>query len=156
MGWPRFSLRTLLVGVTLFAVACATFLATPNYTLSRSVLALAMVVLLVGPIGIAYRKGENRAFWMGAATIGWGYLLATHSEVLGLRELMRDAIESVCRPMRPSLSDFNVWQLEPLGHAYTALLLAFAGGLLAHYFFQTNESPEKLTHGTREVNGTVR
>ena len=88
----------------------------PSGPFSDAVLTLAVVWLLATPIGIVFRKGERRAFWVGAATFGWGYLLVVHDRLMRV-----------------------VGTGEDLLHAYTALLLAIAGGTLARWYFWPTE-----------------
>ena len=61
--------------------------------------------------------GWRRAFWVGAAIFGWGYLLVVHDQLVGV-----------------------VGTGEDLLHAYTALLLSIAGGTLARYFCPTKKN----------------
>lgn len=74
MGAFRFSLAGLLGLVTFAAVNCAGL----RYSVelwAASVLLLIIAVLLVGMLGILYRRTERRAFWSGFTLFGSAYML---------------------------------------------------------------------------------
>jgi hypothetical protein len=71
----RFSLRTLLLAVALFALA---LVATMNASRPWAVAieALVYVLLSAAIVGALCTIGEQRAFWIGCAVFGWGLWLA--------------------------------------------------------------------------------
>jgi hypothetical protein len=73
MGFARFSLRGLLGAIGLLAVglACLMFASSPWADISVSITLGALTVAL---IGVAYRRGDRRAFWVGFAVCGWAYM----------------------------------------------------------------------------------
>lgn len=68
----RFSLVGLLTAVTFAAVACGA-LVNPNKWWTIGVTSAAVTLLAYAVLAAIYRQGARRAFWMGAAVIGWGY-----------------------------------------------------------------------------------
>jgi len=70
----RFSIRQLLLGTTLVAVACVALRsASPAWV--AALLGLMLLVLTAAvPLAI-FRQGAQRAFWFGFALFGWLYIL---------------------------------------------------------------------------------
>ena len=73
MNRLRFSLTRLLVSVSLLAVACAALL-TPSEFWAAVACGLAMLLLATATLAALVRQGPARAFWIGCAVFGWGYL----------------------------------------------------------------------------------
>jgi hypothetical protein len=73
----RFSLRQLLGLVTFVAIACGG-LVRPSPTSASAIFTLTLAVLLVAVLAAVGRKGSQRAFWIGFAIAGWGYLWLAH------------------------------------------------------------------------------
>jgi hypothetical protein len=73
MRFARFSIADLLFAVGLCAVsmACLVYASTPW---AAAVLSIALAALVLSLIGIIYRRGERRAFWVGFAICGWAYI----------------------------------------------------------------------------------
>src|SRR4029453_1881329 len=70
----RFSLRQLLIGIALIAVALlALRSASPVWVMV--LLSLTLLVLAASPLVALYRQGPQRAYWIGFATMGWFYML---------------------------------------------------------------------------------
>jgi hypothetical protein len=71
----RFSLRTLLLAVVLFALALvATMNASRPWAVALE--ALVYVLLSAAVVGALCTVGERRAFWIGCAVFGWALWLA--------------------------------------------------------------------------------
>jgi hypothetical protein len=68
----RFSLVGLLAAVTFAAVACGA-LVNPNEWWTIGVTSATVTLLAYAVLAALYRAGARRAFWVGAAVIGWGY-----------------------------------------------------------------------------------
>lgn len=72
MGAWRFSLIALLGAVTFAATACGA-LVNPNEWWAVGVMSASIVLLAFAVLAAIYGGGERRAFWGGAAIVGWGY-----------------------------------------------------------------------------------
>ena len=70
-GW-RFSLIALLAAVTLAAVACGA-LVNPNEWWTIGVMSATIALLAYALLAAIFSAGARRAFWSGAALVGWGY-----------------------------------------------------------------------------------
>lgn len=68
----RFSLVGLLAAVTFAAVACGA-LVNPNEWWTIGVTSATVALLAYAVLAALYNAGARRAFWGGAAVIGWGY-----------------------------------------------------------------------------------
>jgi hypothetical protein len=73
----RFTLRQLFGLVVYVAIACGGLLH-PSATVASAIFTLTLVVLLVAILAAVARRGPRRAFWIGLAIAGWGYLWAAH------------------------------------------------------------------------------
>jgi hypothetical protein len=72
---PRFSIAGLMVVVLVCAVGVAA-LRYASEAWAGAMFTLALGVLAAAGLGAVYRRGRKRAFWLGAAVFGWGYLAA--------------------------------------------------------------------------------
>jgi hypothetical protein len=70
----RFSLARLLAAIVLIAAALA-MLVSASSLWAHVCSALFVFVMLVAVLAIPYRRGAARAFWLGFAILGWGFLL---------------------------------------------------------------------------------
>lgn len=72
-GWFQFSIKGLLGMAVFVAIGCGALLRpSPWWTMF---LASATVLWLLGAIlAIVYGRGPSRAFWVGFAVFGWGYV----------------------------------------------------------------------------------
>jgi hypothetical protein len=83
LGPRRISISGLMFLVILVALAFAAF-RNPTELWAGSLFALTLGMLLLAPVGVAYRGGDKRLFWVGFAVFGYGYLaliLATRALV---------------------------------------------------------------------------
>jgi hypothetical protein len=69
----QFSLRALLGSAVFVAVACSTLLCASE-TIASVVFTVTAVVLLAAVVAAVFRRGASRAFCVGFAIFGWGYL----------------------------------------------------------------------------------
>jgi hypothetical protein len=69
----QFSIRSLLVGVTIAAVGLAALLNAGPWW-EAAVWGGTLFVLAIAILLIVYRRQEGRAFWLGFAVLGWLYL----------------------------------------------------------------------------------
>jgi hypothetical protein len=162
----RFSTRSMLVTV---AAACVvlTALALPTeitaWLASRSY----YLAILAAPLGIIFRRGTTRAFWIGFVLFAWGQV-ALEVTVLAARGGLFDApAESLSKvflgnpppqvpttPIVPSLStgapppipppatgpeEFQIrqWQFIQIGTSVVAMIVDLCGGVLAVYLCRT-------------------
>ncbi|MHC4178427.1 MAG: hypothetical protein ACYSWU_13020 [Planctomycetota bacterium] len=70
----QFSVFGLLVLVAFVSVACAALVYASLWWASICPTG-AVIAQLVAVLGVVYRRGSARAFWLGFAVLGWGYLL---------------------------------------------------------------------------------
>jgi hypothetical protein len=70
----RFSLTSLLGSVFVAAIGCAA-LARPTEAWATAVVSMSVGVLFVALVRLIYVERARRAFWVGFAICGWGYLL---------------------------------------------------------------------------------
>jgi len=73
MNRIRFTIASQLVVVLLVAVGFAALRETSDLW-DGGVFTLALAVLLVSILFAVHRTGSERAFWLGFALFGWGYL----------------------------------------------------------------------------------
>ncbi len=69
----QFSLRALLGSAVFVAVACPSLLYASE-TIASLVFTATAVLLLAAVVAALFRRGPARAFWVGFAIFGWGYL----------------------------------------------------------------------------------
>jgi hypothetical protein len=89
MTFARFSLAGLAGAVVICALwlACLMFASSPW---ASAVLSITLSALTLAPLGIIYRRGERRAYWLGFALCGWTYIAFTFGPgfVTNLRPLL--------------------------------------------------------------------
>jgi hypothetical protein len=73
----RFTLRQLMTFVAFVAVGCGGLLH-PSAWLASAIFTLTVIVLFVAVLAAVGRSGAARAFWIGFAIAGWGYLWVAH------------------------------------------------------------------------------
>jgi len=139
----RFSLRSLLGATTFVSIALASLLQPWRSWGSATVLTgLVLVLLLTIPAAI-YARGRVRAFYVGFATVGWGYFFLTYApwfEATVGHLLLADRIaESVCFAVTGSLGE-SLYFLS-VTHALSIFALAYLGGLTASRFYVKNTEP---------------
>ena len=71
---PRLSLRALMAFIVVLAVAIAALRSTSEYWVSTT-FSMTLFFLTTAVLGVAYRRGSRRAFWLGFALFGWVYWL---------------------------------------------------------------------------------
>jgi hypothetical protein len=76
MRFARFSLAGL-VWVVVFCALGLGCLMFASSSWASTVLSVALGALTLAPLGIIYRRGERRAFWLGFALCGWTYIAFT-------------------------------------------------------------------------------
>src|SRR5947209_4142181 len=72
MSRPRISLARLMALVVVFAVGVAA-LRDASETWAGIVLLATLGFLAASILGVVYRSGGRRAWWLGFALFGWGY-----------------------------------------------------------------------------------
>lgn len=73
-----FSIKGLLLAVTLTAFGL-TALLNASWVWTSVVVSVTLLVLLTALLAIPCRPSPRRAFWLGFAIFGWGYLLILHT-----------------------------------------------------------------------------
>ena len=76
MGRLRFSIAGMMVLVLAVSVGFAS-LRFPSEPLAGAVLLLTLGAFALAVLAAVYRRGERRAFWLGFALLGWGYMALT-------------------------------------------------------------------------------
>ena len=129
-GRWQFSLRTLLGAVAFIAVGC---LGLTNAIIGACVITATWIILLVSVAGSLVCRGYNQAFWIGFASLGWGYIVVRSVPISFKSVLIEtyalNAISNLVAPVKP-----HYWSV---GYLLWTLILAFLGGLLARYFYST-------------------
>jgi hypothetical protein len=70
---PRFTMRQMMALV--FAVCVViTSLIFPSGRVAGIVLLMTLLTLVVAALGVIYRRGNDRAWWLGLTLFGWGYM----------------------------------------------------------------------------------
>jgi len=107
----QFSLRSLLLATVLVALGCAALLNAWPWCASL-VLSATLAFLVLAILGSIYRTGSTRAFWLGMAIVGWGYLW-----------LARRPDDSFSDPRPRFQEEGPLVTSRLLCHAYTDVLL---------------------------------
>jgi hypothetical protein len=156
----RFSIANLLAAVAVIGVGLAALNA-PSSAIGGLLILATMGALLVAVLGIVYRQGESRAFWLGAAVFDGSYFVVTFTPlfpnaVLKLREpikVFRRTFWSTPLPQGVTTlpagkdsaydSSANAWLSWPAwdgGFGATAnclvnWLFALIGGIVGRWFY---------------------
>ena len=80
----QFSIAALL-GVMVPLAVGLTALSNPTIWWEGTVFVLTMALLLVSVIGICYRTGMGRAFWLGFCVFAWGIVLLSGDNIIVFR-----------------------------------------------------------------------
>ena len=75
MRRPKISLKTIFIIVTIAAVTFAE-IATYSTVLARVFVMCVSLFITSAPVGVYYRRGEERAFWLGVTISGTAYYFA--------------------------------------------------------------------------------
>ncbi len=70
----RFTLRQFLIGIAAIALACVALRSASTWWVS-AMLGLAFFAMTAALLLVAYRRDDQRAYWIGFAAFGWVYLL---------------------------------------------------------------------------------
>jgi hypothetical protein len=111
-------------------------------------------VLVLGVVGAACRRGAERAWWLGFALFGWGYLFLIFGGTYTSLHLPTTALLEMLRPSRapsaggpvggmgggtgfpfPPFSRFPFDAFSQVGQSLFALAFAVVGGLLGVFLF---------------------
>ncbi len=165
----RFSLMGLLVTVLFVAMVCGAVTVGSIYLIELVSVATA-VMLLATILGIIYRSGSARAFWIGFAVFGWGYYVLQLSpmQLLETEEFLRDAYPFFRRtaPLPPNAPE-PTWVRETAGeggrtvavvvgrwgffrvaNCVFTLIFALGGGWMARYFYATRGDTARCSDGS--------
>ncbi len=72
-------MMTLLLGLGLVLAS----LRFPSYAAAAAALLVTQAILAFAILAVVYRAGEGRAFWLGFALFGWGYMALTWESWIG-------------------------------------------------------------------------
>ena len=147
----NFSIRSALCVVAMVAIGLAG-LRSGTWIWSRLLFTLTFALHLTAILGVVYRKGARRAFWLGFATFGWAYLVAanvTVFQVAGFQLLSKHA-DYLPRELVPdgdvhsgiNLGTEHLISVSSFGQivsSLTTLLFAGIGGLVGRFFFYTSD-----------------
>src|SRR5262245_60138021 len=84
----RLTVGGMLVLMIPLAVGSAA-LSNPTATWAALVFYATLILLFSAIMGVVYRRGAARAFWLGFALFGWGYWLLCDSGLFGMDPLQR-------------------------------------------------------------------
>lgn len=79
-GLAMYSLKQLFAAVAFFGLASAA-LCRANKNWAAVASAVGLLVLLAAIVLAVYGRGGSRAFWVGFAICGWGFVLYAHSNL---------------------------------------------------------------------------
>jgi hypothetical protein len=146
-----------LMGIVLAAAVGLTALKNASRIWAGVMLLLTCGILALGIIGAIYGQRTRRAWWLGFALFGWGYLaLAGFWSANGrLTDLPTTAVLEILRPWlkSPVQADAGLFgggfggprmeavYYQQAGHCVWALLAALLGGLIATFFFVPSSDP---------------
>jgi hypothetical protein len=144
MHFNRFSIAGLM-GVVLISALGLAALRSVSETTAGITLLVACAALALAVVGAICRTGSERAWWLGFAVFGWGYLnLAfwSHSNettlptIIGLTTLFSYLGLTVpTLPTGPTLSTAIDPSFIRTGHFVLSLIIAALGGILASALF---------------------
>lgn len=138
-----------LMGIVLIAAIGLAALRNANQTWAGVILLLTCGVLTFAIIGVVCRRQAERAWWLGFALFGWGYLALAAGWLLShWSHLPTVPLLEALRP-RLGVPGFGfLWPYLQVGHCLWALLAAILGGMLARALFA-------LPAGRSDSSGTV-
>jgi len=165
----RFSLRSLMTTIGYIAVACAALSYASPFWWALTY-GSTLVLLFAAPLYAIYRTGPSRAFWVGVAVFGWGYvvLMAGNPQGPAASRLPTGVVLNFFggmtaeqnysdryryypytnvqppSPRRPVLSSVtqppNARDFVGVGHALFIALWALVGGALARHVYTSREA----------------
>jgi hypothetical protein len=128
--FPRFTIAGLMLAVLAVAVGFAALRnATPAWAGAMLLLTLGLLGLAV--LGVVYRRGARRAWWLGFALFGGGYVLLTfapwadeHVRPTLPTAMLIDALHERLHPREPTVTDAAVLAyLEAVRSAPTSVVV---------------------------------
>jgi uncharacterized membrane protein len=163
MRAPRVSIAGLMGCIVVVAVGTAALL-TASALSASLVFTLTLCVFLTAILGMTYRRGAARAFWVGFVLFGGSYLIASFgpwfemavephlltSRVFGELYLMLHPTNIVMetyysndKKTYSQTDGMSYWNFDKrkyffkVGHSLASLLLAYAGGMIAGSLYAT-------------------
>lgn len=142
----QFSLASAFIVMTLFSLA-AMALRSGDWLWARVIFSLTLAILLAAILGIVYRTGVNRAFWLGFAIFGWTYLLLAFTPAFRVAEhhLFGKQVHSYLKDYSPEASSgividssgsrIAVFSFAQIIYSLSAWLFGLIGGFVGVYFF---------------------
>ena len=134
----KFSLKNLLLGITGAAFLCWAMVIPANDLISYLVLIGCHLAMLIIPLGIVYRAGKQRAFWIGAATLGWGLELVDY--LFYDRDLMSMLASEHAQVVLSYFRQYSYQDIHavmPLIRGSIPVVAALVGGLVGQYFYHS-------------------
>ena len=168
MHIDRFPIAGLMGAIVVVAIVLAA-MRNASPTWAGVTFLLTDGVLCLAVVGVVCRNGSERAWWLGFALFGWGYLELTFWSTFELPTMaLLDAIGADLG-MQPRYQGGMVgWggggfggsldrELQQIGHCLWVLLAAILGGILAGVLFGGREKlPEKSRARTQVAARTAR
>jgi hypothetical protein len=94
MAHLRISLAGMMILLLALGLALASF-RFPSEAVAAAVVLMTQATLALAILAIVYRAGERRAFWLGFALFGWGYMALTWESWLGRGEDRPEMLTSI-------------------------------------------------------------
>jgi hypothetical protein len=127
-----------LMGAVLIAALCLAVLRSGSGIWAGVTLLATCGVFGLAVIGVVCRDVTERAWWLGFALFGWGYLaLAFWSPFIKTKLPTLVLIDAVFdrAGVAPPIFGFDDWSCTPIANCFWALVAAILGGLLATALF---------------------
>ena len=146
----RFSITSILAITAVCAVGMMS-LRTGGWFWARLWFSLVLVIQLTSVLGVVYRSGSARAFWIGFALFGWTYMAISVVPAFRIAEYqlfgreLADSLKEYAPAQNPGL----VIQARELGipiftfsqtlTSTSVLAFAVLGGFIARWFYSTRK-----------------
>ena len=166
----RFSIMGLMALVLTVAIGFAA-LRNPSELWASALFTLAVGLLCVAVLGVAFRHGHKRQFWMGFAVFGWAYLILVFaSDALSpppllttkllsfadqqinpksdtpifITGVLNGTISANSLPSRATMpiTGPNSLLFYQIGQALATLIVALVGGIAARIFAARADRPQ--------------
>ena len=143
----RFSIAGLMGAVAMSAVGIAALRAADSTAWAGAMLMLVCGVLALAIVGALCRRDSERAWWLGFALFGCGYLMLAFWSENGFDELpttklllfLSSKFDPTIRQNTWSPSGSRRWTYLQIAHCIWSLLAAAVGGTLARVLFAASE-----------------
>ena len=152
MSRPRSTIAQLMTLILLIGFGFAALRNANDYWASAT-FTLAMISILVAPLGAFARKGKARITWAGFAVFGWAYLLVDllpdrSPRTFGIAPipwpgLIIDAgaalLQPYIHPWVPGVSDWL--EYDQVSHSLGIMLFGLVGAVIGRYVASRDDQP---------------